>query len=128
MACSRAKRLVESKRRLEEDLEVEHRANAAYEAWRARGISADGTRRMAPGTTKPYQPPTTPVAKINVTDPDSRLVKARDRWIQGYNAQAAVTEGQIVLAAEVTIDSPDFGRLEPMVGAIDAELDENGKP
>ena len=27
----------------------------AYEAWRAHGIAADGSRRMAPGKTKPYR-------------------------------------------------------------------------
>lgn len=47
-------------------------------------------------------------------------------FIQGYNAQAAVTEGQIVIAAEVTIDSPDFGHLEPMVDAAEAELGQAG--
>ena len=40
---------------------------------------------------------------------------------QGYNAQAAVNENQIIIAGEVTIDSPDFGHLEPMV---DDTLDE----
>ena len=123
---SRTKRLVEARRRLEEDLQVERRANAAYEAWRARGISADGTRRMAPGTTKPYRPPDRPAGKVNLTDPDSRLVKAMRGCIQGYNAQAAVNEQQIVLAAEVTIDSPDFGHLEPMVEATEAELEQAG--
>jgi transposase len=123
---SRTKRLTEAKRRLEEDLQVERRANDAYEAWRARGISADGARRMAPGTTKPYQPPDRPAGKINVTDPDSRLVKAMHGWIQGYNAQAAVDEQQVVLAAEITIDSPDFGHLEPMVDAAEAELEKAG--
>src|SRR5919204_2259891 len=49
---SRSKRLSEAKRRLKEDLEVECRANAGYEAYRARGIAADGSRRMAPGATK----------------------------------------------------------------------------
>jgi len=68
-------------------------------------------------TTKPYQPPDRLAGKVNLTDPDSRLVKAVRGWIQGYNAQAAVNEHQIVLAAEVTIDSPDFGHLEPMVEA-----------
>ena len=54
---SRARRLRASKRRLEEDLAVERRANAAYQAGLAGArISADGTRRMAAGTTKPYQP------------------------------------------------------------------------
>jgi hypothetical protein len=123
---SRAKRLAEAKRRLEEDLEVEDRANAAYEAYRARGVAADGSRRMAPGATKPYEPPDAPAGKVNLTDPDSRLVKAMRGWIQGYNAQAAVSEEQIVLAAEVTIDSPDFGHLEPMVEATEAELDKAG--
>jgi len=36
--------------------------------------------------------------------------------MQGYNAQAAVNERQIVLAAEIHSDSPDFGHLEPMLG------------
>ena len=113
--------LRDAKRRHEE-----RRANAAYEAYRARGIAADGSRRMAPGATKPYEPPETPAGKVNVTDPDSRLVKAMRGWIQGYNAQAAVNEQQIVLAAEITIDSPDFGHLEPMVEATESELDKAG--
>jgi len=33
-----------------------------------------------------------------------------------------VTETQIVIAAEVTIDSPDFGHLGPMVAATETEL------
>jgi hypothetical protein len=33
--------------------------------------------------------------------------------IQGYNAQAAVNESQITVAAAVTVDAPDFGHLEP---------------
>ncbi len=122
MPRSRPKRLVEAKRRLEEDLEVERRANDAYEAYRARRIAADGSRRMAPGAAKPYAPPAAPAGKVNLTDPDSRLVKAMRGWIQGYNAQAAVSEEQIVLAAEVTIASPDFGHLEPMLEATKAEL------
>jgi transposase len=121
---SRAERLSEAKRRLEEDLEVEQRANGAYEAYRARGRMKDGRRFGGPP--KPHQPPATPAGKVNLTDPDSRLVKAMRGWIQGYNAQAAVNERQIVLAAEVTIDSPDFGHLEPMVEATEAELERAG--
>lgn len=126
MPRSRVKRLAEGKRRLEEDLEVEHRANGAYEAYRARGIASDGSHWMAPGATKPYEPPEASAGKVNLTDPDSRLVKAMRGFIQGYNAQAAVSEGQGVLAAEITIDSPDFGHLEPMVEATEAELAKAG--
>ena len=118
--ASRPQRLKESKRRLDEELWTECQANAAYEAYRARGVMNDGRRFGRPPD--PYRPPAKPVGKINVTDPDSRNVKTPRGYVQGYNAQAAVTEAQIVIAAEVTIDSPDFGHLEPMVTATANEL------
>jgi transposase len=118
--ASRPQRLKESKRRLEEELDVECRANAAYEAYRARGRMKDGRRFGRPPD--PYLPPATPAGKINVTDPDSRNVKTSRGWVQGYNAQAVCTERQIVIAAEVTVDSPDFGHLEPMIAATETEL------
>ncbi len=67
-----------------------------------------------------------PPGKINVTDLDSRNVKTPRSYTQGYNAQAAVNEHQIVLAAEVTLTSPDFGQLEPMIKATRRELEQIG--
>jgi transposase len=123
---SRPERLRESKRRLEEELEVECRANADYEAYRARGVMKDGRRFGGPP--KPWKPPATPAGKVNVTDPDSRNVKTPRGYMQGYNAQAATNEQQVVVAAEITVDSPDFGHLEPMVSAAGAELEAAGVP
>jgi hypothetical protein len=80
----------------------------------------NGRRMGAPP--KPYEPPDTPAGKVNVTDPDSRNVKTPRGYMQDYNVQAAVDEQQIVIAAEVTIDSPHFGHLDPMVKAVEAEL------
>jgi transposase len=117
---SRPERLRESRRRLEEELQTECWANQAYEAYRARGVMKNGRRFGAPP--KPYTPPATPQGKINTTDPDSRLVKGMRGWLQGYNAQAATNEQQIVIAAEVTVASPDFGHLEPMLTAARFEL------
>src|SRR3954447_12071351 len=91
VARSRGARLSEAKRRLEEELVAERRANAAYEAYRARGISRDG-RRFGGDRPSPYQLPDTPAGKVNTTDPDSRLLKAAGiGYVQGYNAQAAGT-------------------------------------
>jgi hypothetical protein len=53
---------------------------------------------------------------------DSRNVKTSRGWVQGYNAQAVCTEQQIVIAAEVTVDLPDFGHLGPMIHAARDEL------
>jgi hypothetical protein len=110
---SRPERLRESKRRLEEEHQVECQANSDYEAYRARGVMRDGRRFGAPP--KPLQPPEAPAGKVNVTDPDSRNVKTPRGYLQGYNAQAAVNECQIVVAAEINTDSSDFGNLEPLV-------------
>jgi transposase len=120
--ASRQRRLREAQRRLEHELETECRANEAYEAYRARGVMRNGRRLGAHSPPKPYTPPTTPRGKINTTDPDSRNVKTLRGWVQGYNAQAATNEQQIVIAAELTNSSADFGQIGPMVDAVRREL------
>jgi hypothetical protein len=73
-----------------------------------------------------YVTPEIPPGKINVSDLDSRNVKTPRSYTQGYNVQAVVNEQQIVLAAEVTLSSPDFGHLEPLVSATRRELEQVG--
>ena len=125
IAPRRPDRLQESARRLEEEHRVELEANAAYEAYKARGVMKDGRRFGKPP--KPFVPPAEPTGTINTTDHDSRIVRTTGQPArQGYNAQAAVNEQQIILAAEITIDSPDFGHLEPMVDATLRELEAIG--
>src|SRR5215210_4600126 len=116
----RPDQLREAKRRLEEEHRTECHANVAYEAYRARGRIKDGRRFGRPPD--PFEPPPTPAGKINLSDLDSRNVKTSRGWVQGYNAHAVATEDQIVIAAEVTIASPDFGHLEPMIRATEHEL------
>jgi hypothetical protein len=82
----------------------------------------NGRRLGAHSPPKPWAPPEVPEGRINVTDPDSRVVKGLRGFIQGYNAQAVTNEHQIVLAAEIMVAAPDFGHLEPMVDATQREL------
>jgi len=58
----------------------------------------------------------------NTTDPDSRMLRARNRFVQGYNAKAALSSDQVVVAAEVTNAANDATMLIPMVGASEANL------
>ena len=102
------------------------RANEEYLAYRARGVMSNG-RRLGPSTVpKPWVTPDTPTGKVNITDPDSRNVKTPRGYMQGYNAQAVCNEQQIVIAAEITGDSPDFGHLQPMITATQRELQAAG--
>ena len=61
-------------------------------------------------------------AKANVTDPDSRIMKTQAGYVQGYNAQAVVTEDQVIVAAEVTQEENDIKQLHPMLERAQANL------
>jgi hypothetical protein len=121
---SRTDRLVQAAQRLEAELDAERAGNAAYEAYRARGRMKDGRRFGGPP--KPYQPPEIPPGQVNVTDPDSKLLKTTEGYAQGYNAQAVVDEGQIVLAAEISTSTVDWSQLDPMITATLCELERAG--
>ena len=64
--------------------------------------------------------------KVNMTDPKSRVMKTPTGFVQGYNAQAVVTEEQIVVAAAVVSETNDFGQLVPMLTEAKANLVEAG--
>lgn len=66
--------------------------------------------------------------QANTTDPDSRMLRARNRFLQGYNAQAAVSEDHIVVAAEMTNTANDFTQLVPMTDATRENLTEVNGP
>lgn len=118
--ADRPERLREARRRLIDEHVAETRANESYERYRAGGVDRNGKKfGMRP---KPVQMPDTPQGRVNLTDPDSRNVKTQRGWLQGYNAQAVTNEHQIVIAAELTNNSPDFGLLGPMMDATDREL------
>jgi transposase len=119
---SRSERLRIAAREFEENLAAELRGNRAYEASREQ---RRGTRRIG-GPPKPYEPPAIPQGEVNVTDPDSRRMKGNRRYIQGYNAQAVVTEEQIVIAAEISTAAGDFSHLRPMIETALGELEQAG--
>jgi transposase len=121
---SRIERLLLGVERLEVELAVGCRGNEAYEQFKERRRAAGG--RRVGGPPKPYQPPQVPDGKVNLTDPDSKRLKAREGYVQGYNAQAVVDEGQIVLAAEITNSNVDWSQLDPMVSATIRELERAG--
>ena len=71
--------------------------------------------------------PAAPVAKRgkavirNVTDPDSRLMpSAQGGWVQGYNAQLAVTDDQIIVAVDLVQSPNDVEQFVPMMRATEA--------
>jgi transposase len=126
VARDRPKRVREAKRRMDEQLFTEQRAEEAYQRYRAQGKDRRGGR-LGPNTVpKPYTPPELPPGEINLTDPDSRMVKGQHGFLQGYNAQAAATAEQIVIAAEIEVVSPDFGHLQRTVAAARRELEKAG--
>jgi transposase len=118
---SRQARLRQAKAKLEVEAREQR---AAYEAHLAERARIERERGRPLRGRKPKPPAEVPAAsaRVNTTDPDSALVRTRDGFVQGYNAQAIVAEGQLIVAAELSTDSPDGRLLEPMVRAARAEL------
>jgi transposase len=62
-------------------------------------------------------------AQRNFTDPESKIQKTADGFIQGYNAQVAVDEAaQIIVAQHVTPMAADVNELLPTVTAMTTTL------
>lgn len=60
--------------------------------------------------------------QYNFTDPESRIMKGGDGFVQGYNAQIAVEEGfQLIVGHSVTEEANDKQQLEPLIKAIESQ-------
>ena len=110
----RLRRLAECRERLEREAAERKAEQAGKIAEREREEAETGQKKRGP---KPKDPDEVAKkkAKANVTDPDSRILKTRTGWVQGYNAQAVATEEQIIVAAEVTQEENDVHQLHPML-------------
>jgi len=111
-------------------LEAEAHAQAAAEqAVQAEGAAAADDHDDDPPAAGPTETPwpshtiprgadgqPTPKAQRNFTDPESRIMKTGDGFIQGYNCQAAVDSAhQVIVALGVTNQSPDCEHLVPLL-------------
>jgi len=111
--------------RLEENHRVDLATNDAYGRWRAG--SRDALGRVMKGYRKPYTPPSVPDGQVDLSDPDSRVMRSKGLpHRRAYNVQTAVTEQQIILAAEISLAAADFGQLEPMLDRALAHLSRHG--
>lgn len=121
----RLKRLRECKERL--DREAEDR-----KALQEKKIEDRKAEEAATGKRKRGRKPKNPdemennKAKANVSDPESRIMKTRNGYVQGYNAQATVTEDQVIIAAEVTQEENDVRQLHPMLDKAAQTLESAG--
>ena len=121
---AREDRLLLAAERLEAERDGQVAANRAYEDYRENGRDTQG-RRLG-RQVKPWVAPALPAGVVSVSDPDSQRMKANLGYVQGYNAQAVVDEGQIVVAAEITNTPGDFSNLNPMIEAAIGELERAG--
>ena len=120
------KRRAERIRKAKAELEAE--AKAAAEA-KLKATAEVQLQCEAEGRKKPGRPAaapsTTPEAKgqKNFTDPESRIMKSKDGFVQAYNAQIAVDgTAQIIVAQDVTQSGVDSGQLVPMIDATKRNL------
>jgi transposase len=120
----RLEKIREAKAALEAEAKAaaaaESKARAEVEERRIEGRKKSG-KRPAPPRAEPDGK-----AQRNFTDPESRILKTKDGYIQGYNAQAAVDGAhQIIVAQTLTSSSSDQAQLAPLLDGIRANLGTN---
>ena len=113
---ARLKRLLAAKQRLAREAAERAAAQQAKCEARATQEAESGKRKRGRKPTPPSAD-VDPEAKANPTDPDSGIMKTAKGWVQGYNAQAVVSEDQIILADGLTQEANDVHQLEPMLTA-----------
>jgi transposase len=126
--ADKAKRLAKI-RAAKAELEAEAKAAAAEEERRRQQAEEE---RIAEGRKKSGRAPSPPQAEPdgkaqrNFTDPQSRILKTKDGYIQGYNAQAAVdATAQIVVAHTLDNNGSDQAQFIPLLDAVKANLKRN---
>ena len=62
-----------------------------------------------------------PKAQYNFTDPESRIMKGPDGFVQAYNVQVAVDERQLIVGQTVTQETNDKKQLMPMITTIEQQ-------
>ena len=116
---SRMSRIKECLSRLkakEEAVENERKQKAAERSAKETS-SGKKLRGRKPGDGSKEKAP-----KANPTDPESRIMKTAKAFVQGYNAQAAANEHQIILAAKVTQEENDQKQLHPILKEVQSNL------
>ena len=104
--------LPEELRRRESRLERIGQAKRALEEEARKKAQEAGKEETKPEDKQQY----------NFTDPQSRIMKGSDGFVQGYNCQIAVEENfQLIVGQAVTQEANDKKQLEPMVEAIEEQ-------
>ena len=104
--------------RAEADLEAEKvRAERAPRADHGDVLEAAEARVEEAREAAASAPPAADKIVANITDADSRIMKTKDSWVQGYNVQAAVNASQVVIAYAATQDHNDVNLPLPMLEA-----------
>jgi transposase len=109
-------------RNKQQRLEKIRQARARLEAQAKAQAAEKDTGKKSGGPGRPSKnEPGTPkdAAQTNFTDPESRIMKGHDGFIQAYNVQAAVdADSQVIVAQTVTNNASDAQQLAPMVAQI----------
>jgi hypothetical protein len=92
------------------------RIREAKKALEARAKAEAAAAGEPPDTAKPDAK-----SQYNFTDPESRIMKGPDGFVQAYNAQVAVDALQLIVGQAVTQQTNDKQQLMPMIRTIEQQ-------
>jgi hypothetical protein len=112
------------------------RQAAKQAAYDARAAAGDRPRGPRPKDEVGYGPPRRrtkdgtiadpPAPRASIIDPDSRRMKAKHGYVQGYNAQTATTADQLIVGFRVSQNPTDHHELPEVLDATTDTLRQAG--
>jgi transposase len=110
----RLKRIAEAKQALEARARAEAEEKQKAKDSDKNGRPGGGSQRGRRASAQPQ-----PKAQHNFTDPESRIMKGPDGFVQAYNAQAAVEPAlQLIVGQALTQQANDKQQLIPMIERV----------
>lgn len=121
-SVERKARLKAAKQRLtSERTQAQAAQDAKIAAWEKRNATPGARAGRRPNPTPPG-PASGKPPRANTTDPDSRAMRGQHTLVQGYNAQAVVTGGQIIVGAGAVNEATDRTLLRPVLTVTAGQL------
>jgi transposase len=109
--------------------ELQRRETRIARIREAKQALEERAREQAPSEGKdPEEAPPTKKAQYNFTDPESRILKGPDGFLQGYNTQIAVEPVfQLIVGQRVTQAANDKQQMVPLIEAIEEQCGQEPK-
>jgi hypothetical protein len=117
--------VTDKQKRLEKLREIKAKIEAEAKAEAEQRRAEDEQKPARERARQPIRETPSEDEKRNLTDPDSRLLRTMNGYVQGYNAQVAVdAQTQVIVGMTLSNSRTDLKHLVPLIEQVEVNTDD----